>query len=201
MQAVKDAGLEIDDAWRCGSIIATGAGGIRAHEITINKIYEGRLNDVSPFYIVSVIPNTATSHLALEMGMHGPTFSINSACASANHAFGISILMMRAGMVDVMLAGGTEAALNAPGMTSFGSISALSTRNDEPHLASRPFDVDRDGFTMGEGAGVLVFRNIGTCQKTKRKNICRNYRFRFFQRCLRSGCTSSGRFGRGKGHA
>lgn len=161
MQAIKDAGLDIEkEAWRCGAIIGTGAGGIKTHETNIFRIFEGNLNEVSPFYIVSVIPNTATSHLALENGIRGPTFSVNSACASGNHAIGLSIMMMKAGMADIMLAGGTEAALNAPGMTSFGSISALSTRNDEPHLASRPFDADRDGFTMGEGAGVLVLETL-----------------------------------------
>lgn len=161
VQALEDSGLEIEGiAGKCGAIIGTGAGGIRAHQINIDRIYEGKFNEVSPFYLISAIPSTATTYFVKESGIKGPILSVNSACASSNHAFGLASMMIKAGMADVMLAGGTESAVNAPGMISFGNIAALSTRNDEPQSASRPFCADRDGFVMGEGAGVLCLEEL-----------------------------------------
>lgn len=161
VQAIRDSGLVIEDmACRCGAVIGTGAGGIRAHQINIEHIHDGRMQDVSPFYLISAIPSTATTYFAKESGIKGPIISVNSACASSNHAFGFATMMIKAGMADVIFTGGTEYAVNAPGITSFGNIGALSTRNDEPQSASRPFDADRDGFVMGEGAGVLCLEEL-----------------------------------------
>ncbi|OQX29275.1 MAG: hypothetical protein B0D92_04545 [Spirochaeta sp. LUC14_002_19_P3] len=154
-------GLCIEDiAYRCGVVIGTGSGGIRAHQINIEHIHDGRMQDVSPFYLISAIPSTATTYFVKESGIKGPIISVNSACSSGNHALGFASMMIKAGMADVIFAGGTEHAVNAPGISSFGNIGALSTRNDEPQLASRPFDADRDGFVMGEGAGVLCLEEL-----------------------------------------
>ncbi len=161
VQALRDSELDIESvADRCGAILGTGAGGIRAHQITSDYIHDGQPYNVSPFYVISSIPSTSTSYFVTESGLKGPIFSVNSACATGNHAFGLSSMLIKANLADVMFAGGTEAAVNALGITAFGAIGALSTRNDEPQSASRPFDRDRDGFTMGEGAGVLCLEEL-----------------------------------------
>ncbi len=161
MQALRDSGITAEDmAFRCGVVIGTGSGGIRAHQINLDRVHDGNLYEVSPFYLISAIPSTATSYFAKEAGLKGPIFSINSACASGNHTFGVASMLIKAGMADIIFAGGTESAVNHPGIIAFGNISALSTRNDEPQKASRPFDVDRDGCVLGDGAGVLCLEEL-----------------------------------------
>jgi 3-oxoacyl-[acyl-carrier-protein] synthase II len=156
VQAVQDAGLaEPERPERIGVLIGTGDAGLITHYQQIGRIYKSGLSSVSPFYISSAIPNSASAMVSMEFGFGGPSFSVNSACASANHAFGLAVNLIQTGMTDIMFTGGTEAVATEPSIAAFGMIGALSTRNDDPLTASRPFDVDRDGFVMGEGAGVL----------------------------------------------
>ena len=165
VQALCDAKLNVEGiAARCGAVLGTGAGGILAHQENIGRIHEGKMHEVSPFYLISAIPSTGTAFFVQDAGLKGPIFSVNSACATGNHAFGLSAMLIKSGMADVMFAGGSEAPVNAPGLSSFGNISALSTRNDAPEQASRPFDADRDGFIMSEGAGALCLEELEHAQ-------------------------------------
>lgn len=160
-QAIIDSGIDIDAApERCGAIIGSGSGGVNAHVENITRVHETGMSGASPFYIVGAIPNTATAFLSQEWNLQAPTFSVNSACASSNHALYLSWLIIKTGMADAMIAGGSEAALCRPGVAAFGNIMALSTRNDSPETASRPFDKDRDGFVMGEGAGCVCLEEL-----------------------------------------
>lgn len=161
IQALRDSGLEAGDLGeRCGAIIGSGAGGTLAHQNATNLIYENRMSEVSPFYIVSCIPSTGTAFFAKEAGIKGPSFSISSACSTSNHAFGLAYSFIKTGMVDVMFAGGSESAVNEMALAAFGNILALSDRNENPERASRPFDADRDGFVLGEGSGVLCLEEL-----------------------------------------
>jgi 3-oxoacyl-[acyl-carrier-protein] synthase II len=115
--------------------------------------------------VVGCIPNTASAYFANEFNLQGPNFSINSACATSNHSIGMASLLIRMGFADVMFAGGAEAVVNVPGFAGFGVIRALSERNDSPQTASRPFDRDRDGFVLAEGAGVLCLEELDHAKK------------------------------------
>ena len=160
-QAYVDAGLDdVRVRERIGALIGTGAGGLDSHEENIPRINERGLSGASPFYIVNAIPNTATAYLTMQKNLLGPSFSLNSACATSNHAMGVGASLIRSGLADVMIVGGSEAVANKTSIAAFGVIMALSSRNDEPERASRPFDRDRDGFVMGEGAGVLVLERL-----------------------------------------
>ena len=172
-QAFEDSGIDAEiDGKRTGTLIATGAGGVEAHISNILKIHDNNLNAVSPFYIPAVIPNSGTAFLSQELGFKGPSFSVNSACAAGNHAIGLSCMLIACGLADVMFTGGSEAAVNSAGISSFGNIQALSARNDSPETASRPFDRDRDGFVMGEGAGVLCLEELEHAKKRNAKIYC-----------------------------
>lgn len=161
MQALRDSGLDVSkNPEKYGTLIGTGAGGVGAHVNTIRQFDTRGMNSTSPFYIVSCIPNTGSAFFAQEAGLKGPSFSLNSACSTGNQAFGVSAMMIKMGMADVMFAGGAEAAINEAGISAFGNIGALSNRNDSPETASRPFDKDRNGFILGEGAGVLCLEEL-----------------------------------------
>jgi 3-oxoacyl-[acyl-carrier-protein] synthase II len=165
-QAVKDAGLDIDkEPHRCGALIGTGDGGIKAHITNINRISTTGMQSTSPFYVISTIPNTGTAFFAQEWNLQGPSFSISSACATSNHAIGVAATLIQSGMADVMFAGGSEAAVNQAGLAAFGNIMALSDRNDSPETASRPFDVERNGFVLSEGAGVVCLEELEHARK------------------------------------
>jgi len=166
MQALRDSGLEVEkNAERYGSLMGTGAGGVQAHLTNIKRICAEKFHGVSPFYVINAIPSTGTAYFAQEAGLKGSSFSVNSACASGNHAIGISFCLIKMGMADAIVAGGSEAVVNEAGLTAFGNIMALSARNDSPETASRPFDKDRDGFVISEGAGVLVLEELEHAQK------------------------------------
>jgi len=161
VQAVRDSGLDVGkNPFRYGVIVGSGVGGLGAHMDNIPRMLQTGLSNGSPFYIVNAIPNTGSAFLSQEMGLMGPSFSVNSACASGNHAIGIAAMMVRSGMADAMFAGGCEAVANQIGIGAFGNIMALSTRNDSPETASRPFDRDRNGFVLGEGASVLCLEAL-----------------------------------------
>jgi 3-oxoacyl-[acyl-carrier-protein] synthase II len=160
-QAWKHAGLNIDqeNPWRCGAYIGSGIGGIDSiYENAVKMSAEGARR-VSPFMLPQGLTNMPVGMAGIRLGLKGPNVSLVSACASGAHSIGMAADAIRLGKADVMLAGGTEATVIPFAMAAFCSLHALSTRNDDPGRASRPFDAGRDGFVMGEGAGVLVLES------------------------------------------
>jgi 3-oxoacyl-[acyl-carrier-protein] synthase II len=159
-QAIKDSGLDVEKApHRYGAIIGTGEGGAATRYFNTKKIVEDGMQSTSPFFVMC-IPSTASGFFAMEWNLQGPCFSVNSACATGNHAFGVAASLIRMGMADAIFTGGSEAVINPMGLSAFGNIMALSERNDSPQTASRPFDRDRDGFVLSEGAGVLCLEEL-----------------------------------------
>ncbi|KAF1702583.1 beta-ketoacyl-ACP synthase II [Pseudoxanthomonas kaohsiungensis] len=158
LMALDDSGLEITEAnaERVGAIIGSGIGGILGIEQQTEKFIEGGPRKISPFYIPSTIINMLPGHLGIMKGLKGPGFSAVSACATSNHSIGMAMRMIQYGDADVMVAGGAERGSSPTSMGGFCSMKAMSTRNDDPTRASRPWDKDRDGFVMGDGAGILV---------------------------------------------
>ncbi len=156
--AIDDAGLEINDAnaERIGVIIGSGIGGIAGIEKTTIALHEGGPRKVSPFYVPSTIINMMSGHLCIMKGIKGPNFSAVSACATSNHSIGMAMRLIQYGDADVMIAGGAEYGASPTSVGGFCAMKAMSTRNDDPTLASRPWDRDRDGFVLGDGAGILV---------------------------------------------
>jgi 3-oxoacyl-[acyl-carrier-protein] synthase II len=160
-QAFKDAGLDMarEDADRVGVMIGSGIGGMYTYESQLKVLAERGPRKVSPFTIPSLIGNMCSGLFAIEIGARGPNFGVVSACATGTHALGEAAHAIRRGDVDVMVAGGSEAAITPFAYASFCAMKAMSTRNAEPARASRPFDRGRDGFIMGEGSGVLVLES------------------------------------------
>ncbi len=165
--AVRDAGLDTGTVppERVGVIVGSGIGGLSTIEEEHTVLRERGARRVSPFLIPRLISNIAPGEIAIRWGFTGPNYAVSSACATSNHAIGDSLRMLRYGDADVIVAGGTEAAITPLGFAGFCSARALSTRNDDPEHASRPFDKDRDGFIMGEGAGVVVLETLEHAQK------------------------------------
>jgi 3-oxoacyl-[acyl-carrier-protein] synthase II len=161
-QACRDAGLEMgrEDPDRVGVMIGSGIGGMYTYESQLKVLAERGPRKISPFTIPSLIGNMCSGLFAIELGARGPNFGVVSACATGTHALGEAAHAIRRGDVDVMVAGGSEAAITPFAYASFCAMKAMSTRNDEPRRASRPFDRGRDGFVMGEGAGVLVLESL-----------------------------------------
>ncbi len=160
--AVEDSGLELPggDGDRVGVIIGSGIGGIRTHEVQNERYLEGGPSRISPFYIPMMIPDIASGVVSMRYGAKGPNYCTVSACASSAHAIGDAFRLIKHEDAEVMIAGGTEAAVTAMSVGGFAAMKAMSTRNDEPERASRPFDLDRDGFIMGEGSGVVVLEEL-----------------------------------------
>ncbi|CAM2899024.1 beta-ketoacyl-ACP synthase II [Paenibacillus sediminis] len=161
--ALKDSGLDVQkdaDPERVGVIIGSGIGGLGTWEEQHKILLEKGPRRVSPFFIPMMISNMASGYVSILFGAKGPNASIVSACATATHAIGDSYKLIQRGDADVMICGGTEATIRPTGIAGFCAMRAMSTRNDEPEKASRPFDIDRDGFVMGEGAGVLVLESL-----------------------------------------
>ena len=160
--AVDDAHLTIDpaSAERAGVLVGVGMGGIATIEEYVGHYLESGLKRVSPFFIPRLIANMAPAHIAMRFGAKGVNYSVASACASGGHAIGEAYRLVRLGVQDAMLAGGAEAAVTPLGIGGFAVMRALSTRNDEPGRASRPFDRQRDGFVVAEGAGMLVLESL-----------------------------------------
>ena len=157
-EALEDSGLLESryDPYKVGVIIGTGIGGLKDIEDQTLILHQRGARRVSPFFIPYGISNMASGLVAIRWGFKGPNYSVVSACATGNHAIGDAFRLIQKGDIDVAIAGGSEAAITPLGVAGFASMKALSTRNDEPQKASRPFDRDRDGFVMGEGAGILV---------------------------------------------
>ena len=158
VQAIRDAGLEIrpDNAPRIGVAVGAGIGGLSTIEATTIEMHEKGPRRVSPFFVPSSIINMVSGHLSIMFGIKGPNIACVTACATATHNLGLAMRMIQYGDADVMVAGGAEFATTGVAMAGFCSAKAMSTRNDEPTRASRPWDKDRDGFVLSDGAGVLV---------------------------------------------
>lgn len=156
--AMDDSGLKIDAefAEAVGVIIGVGMCGLDTLELTKEALLAGGPRKISPFFIPKVISNLAPGHIAIRFGAKGINLTPTSACASGTHAIGEAFHLIRRGLQDAVIAGGAEAAITPLGVGGFAAMRALSTRNDEPERASRPFDKDRDGFVIGEGSGVLI---------------------------------------------
>jgi 3-oxoacyl-[acyl-carrier-protein] synthase II len=165
--AVDDSGLEVtpDVAPRIGVFIASGIGGFTTIEREHRALLEGGPRKISPFFIPSAIINLAAGQVSIRYGAKGPNSATCTACSASAHAIGDAYEIIRRSAADVMIAGGSEAAITPMGIGGFGAMRALSTRNDEPQRASRPFDKERDGFIVGEGAGVLILEEFERARK------------------------------------
>lgn len=166
IQAVRDAHLDFDkcDQTRCGAILGSGIGGFPEYETQHSRLLEKGPSRVSPFFIPKIMINAVSGQIAIYLGLKGPNFMVASACASANHAIGTAYHIIQTGGADVIITGGTETAVTPMGLAGFASLKALSTRNDQPEVASRPFEKNRDGFVIGEGAGVLILESLPHAQ-------------------------------------
>ncbi|MDQ3044040.1 MAG: beta-ketoacyl-ACP synthase II [Chloroflexota bacterium] len=153
------------DMERVGVIIGTGMGGIETIELGAQQLFGEPKGRLSPFFIPMLLPNMAAGTVAIVTGAKGPTFAPVSACASSAHAIGEAAAIIRRGDADVMIAGGAEAPITKLGVAGFNAMGALSTRNGDPSGASRPFDADRDGFVLGEGAAVLILESWASAEK------------------------------------
>lgn len=163
VMALKDAGLEAGrnvDPERMGVMVGSGIGGLGTWEDQHNVLLEKGPKRVSPFFIPMMIANMASGQISMITGAKGPNSTAVTACATGTHSIGDSFRLIRHGDADVMICGGAEAAIRPTGLAGFCAMRAMSTRNDEPEKASRPFDADRDGFVMGEGAGILVLESL-----------------------------------------
>jgi 3-oxoacyl-[acyl-carrier-protein] synthase II len=158
LMAMRDAGLEVTEsnAERIGTIIGSGIGGLHGIEEQTIKFHESGPRKISPFYVPSTIINMLPGQITLLTGIKGPNFSAVSACASSNHSIGMAMRLIQHGDADVMIAGGAERGSTPTAVGGFCAMKAMSTRNDDPTRASRPWDKDRDGFVLGDGAGILV---------------------------------------------
>lgn len=159
--ALADAGLDLseEDKLRTGTIIGVGMGGLPVIEAQYDILKERGPGRVSPFFIPAVITNLASGHVSMTFGLKGPNYAVSSACASGAHAIGEAADFIRKGLCDVMVAGGSEAVVSRMAIGGFSAMRALSTRNDAPELASRPWDRDRDGFVLAEGSGILILED------------------------------------------
>ena len=172
--AMDDANLEVTEANanRIGALIGSGIGGIRGIEQNALDLDAGGPRKVSPFYIPSTIINMISGQLCIMKGIKGPNFSAVSACASSNHSIGMAMRMIQYGDADVMIAGGAEHGCTPGSIAGFCAMKALSTRNDEPTRASRPWDRDRDGFVLSDGAGILVLEEYEHAKARGAKIYC-----------------------------
>ncbi len=166
-EALQQAGVnqESCDKDRVGVIVGSGIGGILIFENQTRELVENGPRRISPFFIPTMIADIAAGHISIIHQLRGPNYATTSACATGSHAIGAAIRHLQFGDADVMLAGGTEGAITALGVAGFNAMKAISTRNDDPAGASRPFDLDRDGFIMGEGSGMLVLETLEHARK------------------------------------
>ena len=174
-EAVADCGIDFAacDVERAGVIWSTGVGGLTSffEEVTDYAAGDGTPR-FSPFFIPRMIPDLAAGHISMKYGLKGPNYCVSSACASSNHGMISALDQIRLGRADIMITGGSEAVVNIPGVGGFNSMQALSTRNDDPEHASRPFDVDRDGFVIGEGAAALILEEYEHAKARGAKIYC-----------------------------
>lgn len=164
VMAMEDSGLNMEtiNHERAGVIFGSGIGGMWTYHHQQQNLYErgGKPDRISPFFVPMLISDIAAGHIAIRYGLKGPNYGTVSACATSSHSIADAFMLMQRGMADIMLAGGAEAVICPMGIGGFNSMKALSTRNDDPATASRPFDLNRDGFVMGEGGGILVMETL-----------------------------------------
>jgi len=162
MMAMNNSGLKItkDNSDRVGVIVGAGIGGLPAIEHYSKVLQEKGYKRITPFFIPMTIINLVSGHISIRFGAKGPNSAVATACASGTHAIGDAFKLIQRGVADAMIAGGAEAVITPLGVAGFSAMKALSTRNNEPERASRPFDRDRDGFVMGEGAGILILEEM-----------------------------------------
>jgi 3-oxoacyl-[acyl-carrier-protein] synthase II len=174
MEALHQSGLQIDESNRdrVGVMIGTGIGGIGSLLEQVEVMRERGPDRVSPFLVPMMISDSAAGMLAIRFGARGPNMALATACASGNNAIGEAVEIIRRGAADAMIAGASEAALVPVAMAGMNVMTALSTRNDDPQTASRPFDKDRDGFLMGEGAGMLILESLEHAQARGADILC-----------------------------
>ena len=165
--AVADSGIDFskEDPYRCGVVIGSGIGGLWEFEVQEERLLHKGIDKVSPFTIPKLMVNSASGHVSSIYGIKGPNFAVATACASAANSIGDALRAIQYGDADVMVTGGSEAALTPIGLAGFQNMRALSFRSDAPQQASRPFDVDRDGFVLAEGAGVVVIEELEHARK------------------------------------
>ena len=170
--AMEDSGLKVNDknAHRVGCVTGSGLGGLGMLEHFHSVLMEKGPRRISPFFIPGIIANMASGQIAIEFSAKGPNMSIETACAASTHAVGEAFRLIRDGISDAMITGGAEAVITPLALGGFCSMRALSTRNDAPEKASRPFDLDRDGFIIGEGAGILILEEL-ECALERGANI------------------------------
>ncbi len=161
-QVVNDSGIDFDrvDRDKCGVILGSGIGGLGEIEAQIERMLTKGPDRVSPFTVPKMMLNAAGGNLSISYGLRGPNYAVATACASATNAMGDAMRSIRIGETDLVITGGTEAAITRMGLAAFQNMKALSTRNEDPAGASRPFDANRDGFVLGEGAGLLLFEEL-----------------------------------------
>jgi 3-oxoacyl-[acyl-carrier-protein] synthase II len=173
--AIEDSGLNLDliDKNRAGVIIGSGIGGMWTYHNQQKNLFDrdGVPDRISPFFVPMMISDIAAGHVAIRYGFKGPNYATVSACATSSHAIADALMIMQRGDADVMLVGGSEAVVCPMGIGGFNAMKALSTRNDSPITASRPFDAGRDGFVMGEGSGVMVFETLEHALSRGAENI------------------------------
>jgi len=174
LMAMEDASLKLEGGLenRCGVLIGSGIGGLPAIEKYHNVLIEKGPGKVTPFFIPMVITNMASGHVSMVTGAKGPNSCVATACASGNHAIGDSYRLIQHGEADVMICGGAESAICGLAISGFAAAKALSTRNDDPEHACRPFDANRDGFVLGEGAGILILEELERAKERGAKIYC-----------------------------
>ncbi len=175
---------EQSDLDEVGVYVSSGIGGFDIIEREHWKLVKGGPSRISPFFIPSAIVNLASGHISIRYGAKGPNSATATACSASAHAIGDSFKIIERGAAEMMICGGTEATITPMGVGGFASMKALSTRNDDPGHASRPFDAQRDGFVVGEGAGILVLESLEHAQKTRCQYPRRNCWLRHVWRCL-----------------
>jgi len=165
--ALEDSGLKItdDNAERVGVIVGSGIGGLGTIEHYHSVLLERGPRRITPFFIPMLVINLASGQISIRFGAKGPNSAVSTACATGNHSIGDAFKIIQRGEADAMIAGGAEAVITPLGIGGFNAMKALSTRNNEPEKASRPFDIDRDGFVMGEGAGIMILENLHNAQE------------------------------------
>ncbi|MHC4953926.1 MAG: beta-ketoacyl-ACP synthase II [Planctomycetota bacterium] len=161
-EAVADSGIDFssEDGTRCGVITGSGIGGLNGIEEQYRQLLEKGPRRVSPHFIPKIMINSMAGQISIRHGLRGHNYITASACASASHAIGLALNAIRQGDMDIIVTGGAESTITELAMAGFSNMKAMSTRNDDPERASRPFDKDRDGFVMGEGAGMLIFEEL-----------------------------------------
>ena len=165
--AVRDSGIDFskEDPFTCGVVTGSGIGGLHEIEEQHSRLIEKGPNRISPFMIPKLMVNAASGQISIRFGLKGPNVAVATACASASNAIGDAFKLIQRGAADVIISGGSEAALTPMGLSGFIALRALSTRNDDPKSASRPFDADRDGFVLSEGSGIMVLEELERAKK------------------------------------